>query len=186
MEHKKILNLLSEANSSKFVTRKWNIVNDQSNADYDVGNEIIDNTEVLKSNLCDYSDTYILLRGDIITAAHNNQTPVAFKNCASFTKLLTKIDGTTTDHAEDLDFVMQIYKLIEYSSCFSDTTDNLQFYSKDEATNFNADIANTKTFKLLEITVIDGNNSVLRNATIAVPLKCLSNFWRSLEMLLIS
>ena len=87
---------MSEANSSKFVTRKWNIVNDQSNADYDVGNEIIDNTEVLKSNLCNYSDTYILLRGDIITAAHNNQTPVAFKNCAPFTKLLTKINGTTT------------------------------------------------------------------------------------------
>ena len=76
--------------------------------------------------------------------------------------------------------------MIEYSSCFSDTTDNLRFYSKDEATNFNADIANTKTFKLLEITVMDGNNSILRDAKIAVPLKYLSNFWRSLEMLLIN
>ena len=81
---------------------------------------------------------------------------------------------------------MQMYNLIEYSSCFSDTTDSLRFYSKDEATNFNDDIANTKTFRLLEITVMDGNNSVLRNATIAVPLKYLSNFWRILEMLLIN
>ena len=53
MEHQKILNLLNEASDSKFVTRKWNIVNDQSNANYDVANEIICNTEVLKSNLCD-------------------------------------------------------------------------------------------------------------------------------------
>ena len=62
MEHQKILNSLNEANNSKFVTRKWNIVNDQSNANYDVGNEIIYNTEVLKSNLCDYNDAYILVR----------------------------------------------------------------------------------------------------------------------------
>ena len=55
MEHQKILNLLNEANDSKFVKRKWNIVNDQSNANHGVGNEIIYNTEVLKSNLCDYN-----------------------------------------------------------------------------------------------------------------------------------
>ena len=60
MEHQKILNLLNEANDSKFVKRKWNIVNDQSNANYGVGNEIIYYTEVLKSNLCDYNDAYIL------------------------------------------------------------------------------------------------------------------------------
>ena len=56
MEHQKILNLLNEESNSKFVTRKWNIVNDQSNANYDVGNYIIYNTEVLKSNLRDFND----------------------------------------------------------------------------------------------------------------------------------
>ena len=50
MEHEKILNLLNETNNYKFVTRKWNIVNDKSKANYDVGNEIIYNTEVLKSS----------------------------------------------------------------------------------------------------------------------------------------
>ena len=59
---------MNEANNSKFVTRKWNIVNDQSNGNYGVGNEIIYNTEVLKSNLCDQSDAYILVRGDIALA----------------------------------------------------------------------------------------------------------------------
>ena len=59
MEHQNILNLLNEASDSKFVTRKWNIVNDQSNANYNIGNKIICNTQVLKSNLCDYNDAYV-------------------------------------------------------------------------------------------------------------------------------
>ena len=70
MEHKIILNLLNEPNDSKFVTRKSNIFNDQSNANYDVGNEIMYNTEVLQFNLCDYKDAYIFVKGDItVTAA---------------------------------------------------------------------------------------------------------------------
>ena len=59
IEHQKISNILNEANDSKFVTSKWNIVNDQWNANGDVGNEIIYNTEVLKSNLCAYNDVYV-------------------------------------------------------------------------------------------------------------------------------
>ena len=63
--------------------------------------KLIYNTEVLKSNLCDYNDAYILVRGDItVTAAPTTQ--VAFKNCAPFTKCITKIDETTIDDAEDL------------------------------------------------------------------------------------
>ena len=65
MEHQKILNLLNEANDSKFVTRKRNIVNDNSKSIYDATNEITYNTEILKSNLCDHKDAYILVRGDI-------------------------------------------------------------------------------------------------------------------------
>ena len=61
MEHQKILNLLTEANNSKFVTIKWNTINDNSKANDNAANEIIYNTEVLKSNLCDYNDTYILV-----------------------------------------------------------------------------------------------------------------------------
>ena len=56
MEHQKILNLVNRANDSKFVTRKWNIVNDNSKVNYDVANEIIYNAKVLKYNLCDYND----------------------------------------------------------------------------------------------------------------------------------
>ena len=84
----------------EFVTRKWNIVNDNSKADHDAGNEITYNTEVLKSNLCDYNEAYILPRGNItITAAGSTQ--VAFKNCAPFTKCIRKTDGTISEDAED-------------------------------------------------------------------------------------
>ena len=64
-DHQKILNLMNEPNHSKFVTRKWNIVSDQSNVNCDVGKEVIYNKEILKSNLCDYNNVYILVKGDI-------------------------------------------------------------------------------------------------------------------------
>ena len=119
-----MLNLLNEANDSKLVTRKENILNNNSKSNYDAGNEITYNTEVLKSNLCDYNDAYILVRGDItVRAAPAIQ--VAFKICAPCTKYITKIGGTTINDAEDLDLVMPMYNLIEYSSNYSETMGSL-------------------------------------------------------------
>ena len=60
---------MNEVKDSKFVAKKWNIDNVQSNVNYDVGNEIVYNTEVLKSNLCDYNDGYMLLKSDITVTA---------------------------------------------------------------------------------------------------------------------
>ena len=92
---------MNEVNNSKFVPRKWNIINDQLNSNYNVGNEIIYNTEILKSNLCDYNDAYILLSGNItVVAAPIRQ--VAFKTCAPFTKCIPKTGKTTIDDAEGL------------------------------------------------------------------------------------
>ena len=97
------------------MTRKSNIFNDQSNANYDVGNKVIYNLEVLQSNLCDYNDAYILVRGNI-TIIELQETQVASKNCPLFPKCVTKIDGTTIDDAEDLDLVMSMDNLIELFS----------------------------------------------------------------------
>ena len=135
------------------MTRKWNIANDQSNSNYDVGNEIISNTEILKFHLCDYNDAYILVKGDItVTEAHATQ--VSFKNISPFTKCITKIDGTTIDDAEDLDLVMPMYSLIEYSSNYSETAGSLWF---------NNNIGNTDQFKSFQYkTKLLGN-------TVAVP-----------------
>ena len=86
MEHQKILNLLNKANNSKFVTRKWNIGNDNLKSNYDETNEITYNTEI-----CDFSDAYIIVRIDItIVVAPPKQ--VAFKNCGPLTKCITKIE----------------------------------------------------------------------------------------------
>ena len=88
---------------------------------------------------------------------------------------------------------MPMYNLIEYSSSYSETTGSLWFYSKNEAARFNANVANDNNFKsfkykakLLGNTEADRVNAILKNAEIAVPLKYLSNFWRSLEMSLIN
>ena len=137
MEHQKILNLLNEAS---------NILYDQSNANYDVGNEIIYNTEVLRSNLCNCNDAYIVIRANITILAAP-VTEVAFKDGAPFTKCITKIDGTAIDDAEELELVMSMYNLIEYSWNYSVTTVSLWFYPKDEATNFNVNITDTDAFK---------------------------------------
>ena len=132
------------------------------------------------------------MRGDITTIGHQ-ATQVAFRSCASFTECVTRIDEITIHDAENLDLVMPMYNLIEYSSNYSETTRSLWFYSKDEATDFNADIANTDDLnsfkyrdKLLENTGADGANGILKNARITVPLTYLSSFWRSLKMPLIN
>ena len=61
MEHQKIWNLLNEEYITKLITRKWNVVNDNSKTNYDATNENTYNTDILKSNLCDYNDSYIFL-----------------------------------------------------------------------------------------------------------------------------
>ena len=71
------------------------------------------------------------------------ETQVAFKNCAVVTLRITNVDEITIDETEDLDIAMPIYNLIQYSSNYSETSGQLWFYSKDKATNFDADIGNT-------------------------------------------
>ena len=182
-------NLLNEATNSKFVTRKWNIVNVQSNTSYAIRHEIIYSTEVLKSNPCNFNDDYILVRGDITILGRYAANQVTVKNCGPFTKCNPKPDGTTTDDVEDLDLLKLMYNLLDYSSDYFDKTDSSWFYPKDEAINFNARIGNTDVFKsfkyktkLLTNADADGANGILRNPTVAVPLKYRNYFSRSLEM----
>ena len=98
METLKIANLLGhdDNKSSKFATRKWYVINDQGNTNYGEGNEndatIKFQTKVIKSNLCDYSDAYILLTGDITDTRVDEDTRDAFKNCTPFTKRITHIN----------------------------------------------------------------------------------------------
>ena len=107
---------------------------------------MIYNTELLKSNLCHYNNVYILVRGNI-TIKGDNGAEVAIKNCAPLIKFITKVNGTTIDDIEELDLVMPMHNLLQYSSSYSDTTKSLWLFLKDEPTNFNADIGDNVAFK---------------------------------------
>ena len=142
MEYQKLLDLLKEASDPRFLTRKCNIVNDQLNESYEIGNGIIYNREVLIYNLCDCSDAYILVMGDATVVADGDDwvTKGAFKNSVAFTKCITKIDGTTIAGVQDWNLVMPMYNVIEFSLNYSDTTCSLCFYFKYEAADSNIDI----------------------------------------------
>ena len=187
--------------SSKFATRKWYIVNDKNNGQYDRGNEndsaIKFETKVIKSNLCDYSDAYILVTGDIKVADVAANTNVPFKNCASFTRCVTRINDGHVETAENLDIIMPMYNLIEYSDNYIDFSGTLYQFKRDEPpindaeSPLNVALDNATSFKykaslLGKATDADGNDRKLKNTKIVVPLKYLSNFFRSLEMALIN
>ena len=123
--------------SSKFSRRKWYFINDQNNADYEERNEdrpaIRFEAKVFKSNLCDYLDAYILGTGDITATGGNANTRVAFKNCAPFRKCITHINDEQVDGAINVDIIMRMYNLIEYSDNCSDTSGSLWQFKRDES-----------------------------------------------------
>ena len=101
METQKIINLLngSDNENSKFATKKWYIIDSESKGNYLPDNEIKFLTSSLESSLCDYSDVYILVTGNIIVTGGNANTKVAFKNCAPYEKCRTEINETFVDDA---------------------------------------------------------------------------------------
>ena len=139
METQKTVNLLNDSNKefSKFATRKWCITNDQNNGQYGRGNEndstIKFETKVIKPNLCDYSDAHILLAGDIKFADVRADNNVVFKNCAPFTRCVTHINDEHVETAENLDIIMPLYNLIEYSDNYSDSSGSLYQFKRDES-----------------------------------------------------
>ena len=128
MEYQKIANLIDDTSNqtSKFRTRNWVEINDESRGAYNVNSQIKFKTIMLKSSLCDYSDAYIFVKGTITannTAAANNiNRKVIFKNCATFTNCINEINNTQVDNAKDIDIVMAMYNLIEYSDNYEKNT----------------------------------------------------------------
>ena len=126
MEFQKIVNFLDTTSDDKdlprFVTKKWIEVYDQSEGNYNVNKEIRIKTSMLRSDLCDFSDAYIVVKGTITVTNPDNakrNKAVAFKNNAPFINCISKINGIKIDNAEDLDIVMHRhyfrYNLLEYS-----------------------------------------------------------------------
>ena len=127
METQKIVNLLNDSNNenSKFATKKWYIIDNESKGNYSHHNPIKFLTKSIESSLCDYSDAYILVTGNISITGGDNNTKVAFKNCAPFEKCSTGIDGTLVDEANFINITMPMYNLIEYSDNYSVTSASL-------------------------------------------------------------
>ena len=149
---------------------------------------------MLRSNICDYADSYILVKGAItITGAGDDAAArradeknkgVTFENCAPFTKCISWINNTDIDNAHDFDIVMSMYNLIDYSDNYSKTSGSLWQYYKDDP-NYN--LTDSESFKSkVKQTGNPPNNRNTKDVEIIVPLKYLSNLWRTLEMPLIN
>ena len=143
MEYQKITNLLGTTLDEipRFITKKWVEVHDQSgSADdrYKPNKQIRFKTSMLRSDLCDFSDAYIVVKGTItVTNPDNNvyDKKLAFKNNAPFVSCISEINNTLIGNAEDLDVVMPMYNLLEYSKNYSKTTGSLWNYYRDELTD---------------------------------------------------
>ena len=218
MEYQKITNLLGTTPDEvpRFITEKWIEVHDQSGNPedrYKPSKQIRFKRSMLRSDLCNFSDAYIVVKGGITPTKTANRDFIdvrnrflTFKSNASFTNCISKINNVLIDNAEDLDVVMPMYNLIEYSKNYRKRTGSLWNYYRDEpndfpANNYNANpITNSASFKYK--TSITGKYQIQIKKTVktlsgiiqrlkkgletVVPLKRLSNFWRTLDMTLIS
>ena len=138
MEHQKIAIFLDNGSNqqSKLRTKNWAEINDELRGTYSANRQINFNTSMLRSSIFDDSCGYILVKGDISlnnTAAadvdvNNTNKKVIFKNCAPFTDCMSKIKNTQADNANDIDIVMPVFNLIEYSDNYSKTSGSLWQY----------------------------------------------------------
>ena len=200
MEYQKIANLLDNKVSlnatnqpSKFRTGNWVEINHESRGTY-TSNDIKFKTTMLRSNLCDYADAYIIVKGTItITGAGADDAAkrldernkgIIFKNCVPFTKCISRTNNTDINYVQDIDILTPMYNLIEYSDNYSKTSGSLWQYYKDDP---NDNITQSESFKSkIKITGKTPAAGNTKNVEIIVPLKYLSSFWRTLEMPLIN
>ena len=212
MEFQKIVNFLDATSDDK----KWIEFYDQSEENCNVNKEIRIKTSMLRSDLCDYSDAYIVVKGNInvdqkaftandfevpnntvaIVTATNaanvntfEEKKLIFKSNSPFINCTSKINGIKVDNAEYLNVVMPMYNLLEYSTNFRKTAGSLWNYYRDEP---NGDVNNGITYSLMGTKSFDyksnfigsvaHNNLTKNDVKFVVPLKYLSNFWRSLNI----
>ena len=212
-EFQEIVNFLDTTSDDKDLTRsvteKWIQVYNQSEGHYNVNKEIRIKTSLLRSDLCNFNDVYIVVKGTITVSRPNSakqKKALASRNNAPLINYISKIIGVKIDNAEDLDVLMSMYNLLEYSKNYRKTTGSLWNYYRDEPSDHlscNSESLKYKTsiqgntYNVDEkITDDDGNevdnpkydaNKVGKIETeVAIPLKHLSNFWRSLNIPLIN
>ena len=202
MEFNKINNLLGPAHDKvpKFITKKWIEVQSQSVNTYNTSKSIRFKTSMLRSDLWDYSDAYVWVKGTI-TVANPNDHPsfnkeLTLKNNAPFISCISKINGELVENAEGLDIVIPVYNLLEYSKSYGKTSGSLFNYYRDEPSEaeiandngaINFSVRNSKSFDYkTKIVGTLAANVLEKEVTFAIPLKYLGNFWRNLDIPLIN
>ena len=196
MEYHKIINFLDNMSNqlSKFETKNWIEISDQSRGVYNTNSDTRFKTSVLRPSLCHSSDAYIHVKGTIKIAGTGNNTAakqadernkgVVCKNCAPIINCKSEINNKEIDNAKDIDLVMPMYSLIEYSENYSNTFGILWQHHKNEPNN---NLANSESCKSkVKITGNAPADVNIKDDEIFVPLKSLRNFWENLEMPLIN
>ena len=203
MEFNKINNLLGSAHDKvpRFITKKWIEIQSQSGSTYNTSKPIRFKTLMLRSDLCDYCDAYVWVKGKITVTNPNDNAnfnkELTLKNNAPFISCISKINGELVENAEDLDIVMPMYNLLEYSKNYEKTSGSLFNYYRVEPKEhtIGADdnaikisIRNSKSFdyKTEIIGSLNAGEDEKEDITIAIPLKYLGNFWRGVDIPLIN
>ena len=203
MEFNKINNLLGPEHDEVpgFITKKWIEVQSQSGNTYNTSKPIRFKTSMLRSDLCDYSDAYVWVKGKITVTNPNDNAnfnkELALKNNAPFISCISKIYGELVENAEDLDIVVPMCNLSEHSKNYEKTSESLFNYYRDEPSEItigagnnviNISIRNSESFDYkTEITgSLDACEDEKEDVEIAIPLKYLGNFWRNLDIPLIN
>ena len=152
MEFQKFINLLDTTSDDKklpkFVAKKWIEVYEQLEKNYSINKEIRIKTPMLRWDLCDFSDAYIVVKREVTVANANNakrNKAVAFKNNTPFINCISKINGVKIGNAEGLDVVMLMYNLLVYSKNYKKTTGSLWNYYRDQPSNLLS--TNSESFK---------------------------------------
>ena len=166
MKSQKIINFLEpdDNDNKSFQTKKWYIINDQNNGQYDENSTIKFNTEVIKPHLCDYGDAYILVTGNVKIIGGAANTKFCFKGPSPFTRSVTHLNDSHNETAENLELVMKHYNLIKYSDNYQDTVGSLYQSKRDEQPTDNdgdpedATTANSRSFKY-KSSLLSGLNS---------------------------
>ena len=193
MEYQKITKLLDKTPNQpfRFRTKKGIEINDDSLGTYNTNSQLKFKTSLLKSSLYYYSDAYILVKGTITVsntevaagAANSGDKKVIIKNCAPFTDCMSEINNTHVDSAKDIDVLMLMYNLIEYSDNYSKRSGRLWQYCRETPAVNNSGViiafsaANvTDLFNFKGEIIGQTDDNCTNNVEIIVPIKYLSNF----------
>ena len=184
----------------RFITKKWIEVHDQSGGTNNTNKQIRFKTPMLRSDLCDYNDVYIVVTGKITVTNPNNNSydkTLAFKNNEPFISCVSKVNNPLIHDAYNLNFVTPLYNLLEYSKNYRKTTGSSWNYYRDEPNsgfnNNNRDTINYSikcsgfiNYKTSITGQLENDDEKKEDIKIAVPLQYLSNFWKTLNIPLIN